>query len=609
MSSVTASATDTRPKRTTVVLNAPEDHFFAERLLSLVLIVVVAFWLRAQDPGFSTAYMDESVYIVYGRMFLARHFEAPLDFPLRWSFGWYLWPMISAIADRVGGIIAVREVAAIGGTTVVIAVYGIARRLYGVSVALGSAAVFAVLGPAVYVSRIATRDAGATFFFALGLWAYVRAWQERDRKFWFGATVLLFASFLCKYIVAIYFPALVIIALWRSWSAIIFFCTPITFASAFYLGFYWADLKYLLLYGEGYGSLRASGAMLWDVYVTRRIELWVIAVLALLALIAARRGVTLLLIGGAAIGLLFQWKTRSDFDFWKHAAYPLLFLTPAAVHGIVSAARANKRSHQRQVALAVLAILALGAGSAWAGKSMQQDQVVFWPNVDPILGYFEGRLPNNAKLLVDDSVFRYYFHPMLRQSQIADPFYFHYADSTGKNAYAKAVENGWFDYLILDGGMGQEAKEMHDAIRPFRTRYALRMKMPDPVLGRPIEIYERIDPPASSLVAGPARVEITSPVAGASVNRLSSISGRTIGATPGSYVRLEILSNRWYSIGKLPLADDGSFDSKPVMFAGEGLQACNHALRVRLYDARNTPLSVATVFNIARQGANCPALP
>lgn len=605
----TASATDRQQQRIPVVMDAPEDHFFAERILALALIVVVAFWLRAQNPGFSTAYMDESVYIVYGRMFLARHFEAPLDSPLRWSFGWYLWPMISAMADRIGGIVAVREIAAAGGTAVVIAVYRISRRLYGVSAGLGAAAVFAVLGPAVYASRIATRDAGAIFFFALGLWAYVRAWQERERRSWIAAATLLFAAFLCKYIVAIYFPALVILALWRGWRAVVYFCTPITLAAAYYLAYYWGDLKYLLLYGEGYGSLRASGAMLRDIYVTRRIELWVIGTLAVLAVIAGRRGVTLLLLLGAATGIAFQWKTRSDFDFWKHAAYLLLFLTPAAVHGIVSAARKIGKSEQMRVILAVVMVIALAVGSAWAGKSTRQDQVVFWPNVDPILAYFEGRLPNNAKLLVDDSVFRYYFHPMLRQSQMADPFYFHYGDGSGKSAYAQAVEDGWFDYLVMDGGMGQEANDMHDAIRSHKSRYALRLQMPDPVLGRPIEIYERIDPPASALPSGNAKIEISSPTADSRIQRLSPIRGRVVGAPAGSRVRLEILSNRWYTIGQAPLAEDGSFESKPVNFGGEGAQACHHAVRARLYDSHNTPLSVAIVFNIAREDANCPSQP
>src|SRR5262249_31163959 len=61
----------------------------------LAVILLIAWIVRAQDSLFSTAYMDESIYVIYGRMFLARHFEPPLGAPLQWSFGWYLWPVMA----------------------------------------------------------------------------------------------------------------------------------------------------------------------------------------------------------------------------------------------------------------------------------------------------------------------------------------------------------------------------------------------------------------------------------------------------------------------------------------------------------------------------------
>ena len=51
------------------------DFLHTERVLALTLIIVVALYIRARDPLYSTAYMDESVYVVYGRMFLMRRFE------------------------------------------------------------------------------------------------------------------------------------------------------------------------------------------------------------------------------------------------------------------------------------------------------------------------------------------------------------------------------------------------------------------------------------------------------------------------------------------------------------------------------------------------------
>jgi len=582
-----------------------DDFFYAERLLALLLVAIVALWLRAQDPGFTTAYIDESIYVVYGRMCLARHFEVPLANPLRWSFGWYLWPVLSALADRIGGIVAVREMAAAMGTAAVMAVYGFSRRLYGSAVGLGSAAVFAVLGPAVMVSRIATRDAGAFFFFAIGLWAFVRAWQEDERRSWLASALCLFCAFLCKYIVAIYFPFLVLIALWKGRRAVLLFCLPGIVSMVVYLLCAWSDLKFLLLYGHGYGSLRAHGWQLWGVYVGQRIELWVIAGLALLAFaVRGRRTVTSALCFGAMIVLGFQWETRADFDFWKHATYALLFLTPPAVYALVALAKRVGVTPFRHTVIAILAVLALAAGSARAGKTGMYDRTVFWPNVQPVLAYFEGRLPNNARILTDDSVLRYYFNPMLSQSQITDPFFNLYRGNLGASAYSNEVEDGWFDYIILDGGMGAEATAMENTLWGHLTRYTLVLQTHDSMLGHTIQIYRRSDPPASAIPPGPASVEITSPRSDSAVNRISAITGTTSGAANGSYVQLEVFSDRWYLIGKYPVRQDGTFEAT-ASFAGEGNQACHHMLRARLYDAQGNPRAVSVAYNVRRGDQSC----
>ena len=582
------------------------DDFFAERVLALSLIGIVAFWLRARDPGYTTAYMDESVYVVYGRMFLARHFEAPLDYPLRWSFGWYLWPVLAALADRVGGIIAVREMSAVMGTAVVMAVYGFSRRLLGAAVAMGSAAIFAMLGPAVMASRIATRDAGSIFFLAFGLWAFARAWQEDERQSWLLSAVLFFAAFLCKYVVAIYFPFLFLLALFKRLRAFLYFCLPILAACAGYLAYCWGDLKYLIMYGTAYGSLRAPASQVWDIYVARRVDLWLISFLGLFALVVrGRRTVALLLWLAAAAGLAFQWKTRADFDFWKHATYALLFLTPLAVHALIAGAKRIARTELNQTVVAIAAIVALCLTTARAGKSMEYDRVVFWPNVEPILAYFEGRTPSDARILVDDSVFRYYLAPPLSQSQIVDPFYLRYEGHKGAAAYSSSVEDGWFDYVILDGGMGAEANAMRSAIAGHLGRYTLRMALPDPTLGHSVEIYERTVSTAKTVPANGASVSITMPTSDSAVNTVSKVSGTSSGAGEGWYVRLEVFSDRWYSLGKTPVLPNGSFESKAT-FGGQNQQACHHMLRARLYDDRGRPRAVSLVFNLRRADIACP---
>jgi hypothetical protein len=581
------------------------DPFRLERRSALLLVLVAAWYLRAMNPSYCSAYMDESVYVLYGRMFLARHFEAPIDEPLRWSFGWFLWPMMAAIADKIGGIIAVRELAALLGTATVGAVYGFARRLFSPAVGLASAAVFAILAPAVYSSRIATRDSGSLFFFAFGLWAYTRAFQENRRRDWLAACGCFFAAFLCKYIIALFFPFLVLLALKKKLRPVAFFILPLILLCAGYAGFYRHDLAALVSYGSTYSALRAPAAQVWDIYVWRRLDFWIMVGLACLAFLGkAPRTILILLWLGAALFLAFQCKTRADYDYWKHVAYPLLFLVPLAMEGLLASAKKIYRGNLvRQVMLSALSVVVVCALIGWLGKSWNMEEFVFWPNVEPALAYMEGRLDSTDRLLVDDSVFRYYFHPQLRQRQMTDPFYFWYQGQMGPAAYTAAIHDGAFQYVLLDGGIGGDAQKLQAAIRPVLSdHYTLRFAMPEPQLGHPIQIYARGDVPSNPIPSSAVRVAINSPQTASVVRAqgvIAGVAGTTSGAPTHSRVRVEVFTNRWYSQPEVPLRSDGTF-AAPVYLGGEGSEQCHHMIRARLYDQRGYPVASDLVYDIVR---------
>lgn len=573
-----------------------------------MLIAAAALYLRVRDPWYSTAYMDESVYVVYGRMFLSRHFESPLDTPLQWSFGWYLWPAMAALADRIGGLTALRELAAGLGALTVAATYGFTSRVFSKPIGLGAAAVMAVIAPAVLVSRIATRDSGSICFFALGLWAFAAAWQENKKRYWALAALGFFAAFLCKYLVALYFPFLVLLALRKGWRPAAFLALPLTAACAGYGMLHFADLKQLLLYGSGYSSLRAPDA--WEIYAGNRADFWVVAVAALAAL--GRRGWrarAAWLWAGAVVIFIFQWKSRADYDYWKHANYALLFLVPLAAAGIVFFMEAmHQQNYGRQLSWSVSGVLVLIAAVGWLGESQTIPPFVFWPNVEPVLAYFDGRLQPDDRVLVDDTVFRYYFQPPLRQYKITDPMYFHYRDSSGRDsfgedAYKAAVSEGAFSYLVMDGGMGEEARRMDGAVRPLLGRYHLQLSALDPALGQKIEVYVRTGMATAQTGRG---IRLVSPASGALVNtddKATTAEGIATEAQPGWYAQVEVFTNRWYlQGGRVPIAPDGSFRQK-IYLAGEGQQQCYHLVRARLFDRAGHQQAVALSYGVARAGA------
>ena len=278
--------------------------------------------------------------------------------------------------------------------------------------------------------------------------------------------------------------------------------------------------------------------------------------------------------------------------------------TPA-VYALIALAKRLGGTQLRQAVTAISLVLVLLAASAWTGKSAWSDQTVFWPNVEPVLSYFEGRLPSNARVLTDDSVLRYYFNPLLSQSQITDPFAISYQGSSETAAYSRAVQDGWFDYIVLDGGIGAEAKTMESALWGHLARYTPVLETPDSALGHTILIYQRTSPPALAISPGSSSVELLAPTTGSKVSRIGEVTGKTYGAASGWYVRLEVFSNRWYPVGKYPLQQDGTFTAKAI-FGGEGSQACHHMLRARLYDPQGKPRAVSVVFNVRRADQSCP---
>lgn len=588
-------------------VSIPRDQLTVYGWMLFAFILVVAWMMRIRNPQFSTAYMDESVYVVYGRMFLTHHFEAPLDTPLQWSFGWYLWPAMAAIADRLGGLIALREMAAGLGTLTVAATYGIASRVFSKASGLAAAAIMAVAGPAILVSRIATRDSGSICFFAFGLWAFAAGWHDNKKRYWAAAALMFFAAFLCKYLVAIYFPFLVIIALFKGKRPLFLFALPMSAACAAYGFLHYSDLIHLLRYGSAYGSLRSPDAL--SIYVFLRRDFWLIAAAGLLAFLGAKRRLRALwMYVGAAIILAFQWKSRADYDYWKHVNYALLFLVPLAGAGIAfMAVCVLPEKRAGRIWLGICACAALMLPVAFLGQTVEK--FLFWPNVEPIQAYFEGRLSAHDRVLVDDTVFRYYFSPPLHQPQITDPMYFHYRDSAGNDkfgpdAYKAAMGEGAFNYIALDGGIGGEASSMDAEIRPLLSTYQLQLEAIDPVLGHKIEIYAKSGAPSA---ASPVHILVPENNAVISTKDDRSTSGLGIvqGAQSGSTALFEVFTDHWYAQGpRVPIAADGTF-RQTIFLGGEGSQQCYHLVRARIFDPQGNPAGFALNYGIGRAGGAC----
>jgi hypothetical protein len=362
----------------------------------------------------------------------------------------------------------------------------------------------------------------------------------------------------------------------------------------------------LVKYGMGYSSLLAKSEV-FDIYLWRRADFWLIAVLSLFGFLwkgKKQLGAALWL--GALLLLGFQAIVRSDYDYWKHAAYALFFLTPLAAAGLFEIVRRVHKSVLGRAAWTTVATVAIAVTCGWVGGSWHMDRFLFWPNVDPALAWLDSKIVNNERVLVDDSVFRYYLHPTLRQWQIGDPFFFHYGEQRGIPAYQSAVHDAAFDYIVLDGGLGEEARQMDAAIHPLLAeRYQLQLTMPDTIRGQRIEIYSRREPAPPVPPGSKYQVAITSPVSNDMVaNPALKLTGTTTGAPPPEWkIRAQVFTDRWYYQGETVLLRDGSY-KLDIYLGGQGQQQCYHLVRAELIDEQGKTQATSTLFGVARANAD-----
>lgn len=579
--------------------------------VALALILAGALWLRGHDPLYNTAFQDERIYVAIGNMFLGNHFEYPWEQPLRYSMGWYLWGTMAAFAWRAGGLFALRVFSAALGTLTVLAVFAFARRLFGWKAGLASAAIFAVASPPVWAFRVVTYDSGAIFFFAVGLWLYAKAWDEGREGLWLAAAAALFAAFLSKYLVAIFFPPLALLTLRRHWRAVVFFAGSLTLACAAYAAYYWTDLWALIGFYKTMDATAAPTSWI-DTYGLHRIDLWLLVGVALLASrlrpAIGRAAVPLLWLG---VAIMLGFQATSGFlgpRFYKQASYALLFLVPLSAAGLLESLRVvGQRAY---AAVAILAIVLLSAGVAAADRSWDTPRHVFWPDVDPALAFFEGRIASTTTLLVDDPALRYYLaddQPALPPHNIQDAYYLRYGQLDGPAAYAAAVRDGLYDYVVLDGsGMEPPVLAMQRAIRPeLARRYVRLARVPEPRLLRAIEIYERKDPPVPrpDLAPGRPRVEILAPPGGVPVVTRgieTPLRGRVIDAPEGSFLRVDLFTDRWYRQGDRVFPDAAGAFTQAVYLGGQGVQQCAHVLRARLFAPDGRYLATAAELGVIR---------
>jgi hypothetical protein len=166
----------------------------------------------------NTAFVDEATYLYAGHQEIHSIItNGSLTVP--GNNGYYgayfsgapvLYPILGAIADSLGGLVAARVLSLafmLGATTLL---YFTTDRLYGRRAGAFASAIFAILGPTQFLSAFATYDAMALFLMALAAFLAVQSASGSDNKlFLFYACLAMVFADATKYAVILFNPVII----------------------------------------------------------------------------------------------------------------------------------------------------------------------------------------------------------------------------------------------------------------------------------------------------------------------------------------------------------------------------------------------------------------
>ena len=582
-------------------------HITKQHSTWLLVILAAAFTIRAIDLNFNSAFVGESFMILMGRSVLSG--AADVATYMRSAFGWYLWPAATAIADRAGGLTAVRLLAASFGTLAVAGVFMMTRRLFDERTGLVAALFFAAFAPAVLASRIATPDAAGMALLAFTLAAYVRAWQTGRWTAWIGASLLAIVSVLVKHSLAAIIPPLCLLAPFldrrRGWL----FALSVPLAVGVYAFWYFDFIRAMLATVANSASLRGREADLLTLYVRNSLDVWLIVALAFAAFVRGNREariiVAVLLLLAATLAIVPASRTF-DPHAWSHTVYPVLLMLPAAAAGALSLAdRLVKQDRVLASALMTLTAVSLILISGHGLTPVRSGLPVSWPNSAVVEDFLKTRLQYGQRILVDDAALRYLLSGLTPQDHIADEHSLNFGGAVAPESYARAIDVGYFDYIVLDGNNTDEARALQSAIEPqVMARYVERLRTLQPNTGNDAVIYERVSPLVTRPLDAPTIVVETPQggaiVVAAGVHPSTTVTGHVDRNVPGARLRFDVKTDDWYAQGELLTPTTTGQFARRVVLGGEGPQRCAHTIRVRLLAADDRILHEVLIGGVKR---------
>ena len=422
----------------------------------LVLLCSVQAALALRAGYNSNAFDDEGLYIYMGHRVIhhlvtgAALREVPGSY---FSGSPSLYPVLAAMADSLGGLQAARGVSLFFAMVATVGTYGVGARLYGRTAGLLGAAAFVVCGPVIYQSHLAVYDSTMMGLVAVAAWLAVR--DAQHRLLWAPAIgALLTLASLVKYAGLVYAPVVAILAAVVAWpslrwvaarrAAVMMAAMAATFF--FILQLWGRDL----IPGIEHTTLERhvitpSSATQLTIQVATWVGPWLLLAVIGAALRPRREWAqSLVLLAAAVVGPLQQIRIGEAVSLSKHVAFGMVFAAPLVGSLLATLLRRGWRTVPA-VAM-VLGIL------AQVGVPDAQRFLTGWlddRDLRPVLTRVVAAQPGRPILGEQPSAQRYELRALTAPRQWNDTYEFSYDGLSGRRAYARAIDDGYFGVIYL----------------------------------------------------------------------------------------------------------------------------------------------------------------
>jgi 4-amino-4-deoxy-L-arabinose transferase-like glycosyltransferase len=462
--------------------------------LILAFQAVVA-WMLLQN----TAFQDEALYIYAGQQILEHWFGGlPLldNYSYYFSGNPYLYPLIAGALNMAGGLQLVRAFSVLCMLVVTACAYYVTKKLFNQPSAVFAAIFLVCQGPILFLSRLATYDPLCICLLAIAMALTVKTGYAR--RPWWALTIgpFLVLAFGAKYAALLFIPSIlamlvVCTLLKRGWVSMLIrgflgglSLVVCAIVAAFLIIHFDPDMLHALAATTTNRVVeQGTPRLTLTIHVIQMIGL--AYGVALVSLFFARKKqllIVLLLLGSALLVPAYHIYKYELISLDKHLGFAMFFAAPAAGYALASLSGFRHKFSSGRYWLSGVAICLV---LFFVGVQEAYGMYTAWPDTTQ-LAYIlntQVRSGNGHYLMEQYEVSRYNLRDDTYNWQWIGLDFFQYTDKqwryyVGDPAYAKAINDGYFDIIQLNYGFDYAtAMSITDDIKQSK-KYELVAKIP-----------------------------------------------------------------------------------------------------------------------------------